>query len=107
MGGRKSRTKGRGYEIEIRDLLRSYGYDAKRSGHRQVQIGDGSPDVSGLPGFHPECKRRKGISIYKWIEQAEETEKEGRTPIVFCRGDHKESLVILRAVDFLDLITEE
>jgi len=103
-----SRVKGKGYELEIASLLREYGYEGRRTGQRQAQIGDGSPDVDGLPGYHIECKRVARIGrVYDWIEQADRTCQSDAVSIVFCRGNNKESLVILRARDFLDLIADE
>ena len=109
MSGKHSRDKGKRYELEVAALLRSYGWGcAKRTGHRQAQIGDGSPDVEGLSGWFLECKRYKKIGkIYDWLRQAVDTCQDGRHPVVFCRADNEESLVVLRATDFLEVVTSE
>jgi len=107
--GKSQRDKGKNYELEVAELLRTFGWSmAKRSGHRQAQIGDGSPDVDGLSGYFIECKRYASIGrVYKWLQQAIDTCQDGRVPVVFMRGDREESLVVIRATDFLEIVTKE
>ena len=109
MGGRHSRRKGAQYERDIANLLKKHGYSkAVRSGHRQAQIGDGSGDVSGLPGFHIECKRVKRIGrIYDWMDQADRTCQSDDVRLVVCRADQRENLVVMRLGDFLEIIKEQ
>ena len=104
MPGKHSRGKGSGYEREIANYLKSFGYDAKRTGQYQSQTGNAAPDVSGLPGFWIECKRMKNIAIHKWMQQAIDASNLDDIPIVVCRGDNKESLVVIDLDDFMDVL---
>lgn len=107
MPGKHSRAKGAGYEREIANFLKSYGYDAKRSGQYQSQSSDAAPDVSGFPPFWVECKRMKRIVIHGWMQQAIESSQPADIPIVICRGDGKSSLVVIDLEDFMDAIEGE
>lgn len=63
-----SRAKGKRGELELKSLLRTYGYDAHRG--VQYQGGQDSPDVVGLPFIHIECKRVEKLNIYEAYEQS-------------------------------------
>jgi hypothetical protein len=61
-----------------------------------------------LPGFAIEAKRMARIGkVYEWMEQAVEQAKSADMPVVICRADGKESLVIVRLPDFVKLAREE
>lgn len=102
----KSRNKGIRGELDLRDLLRSYGYEAKRGG----QQGDGgaadSPDVKhNIPDIHIECKRVEAFAVVnRAMEQAEKDAGPDLIPTVFARSNRKEWLVTLRAKDFFNYI---
>ena len=68
--GKKSQRKGRSAELELYRLLQGYGYDAQPG--RAVSYGS-TPDISGLPGVHIECKRAEQLRIQDWIEQARDS----------------------------------
>ena len=53
-----------------------------------------------------ECKRRASIAVYDWLDQATAATKGRKRPVVVARGDRRESVVILRLEDFLDLVGE-
>lgn len=50
--------------------------------------------------YSVECKARKGIAVYSWLEQ-----QQGGPypPIVFAKANHKEPIVIIYAKDFMKL----
>lgn len=97
-----SRNKGHGYEREIVHLLRSL-TDLPVSRNLD-QVRDGGGDIP-LPPFMFECKRRARMSIYDWVDQAATAAaKQQLKPVVVCRGDHRENLVIMRLDDFLPLL---
>ena len=83
--GRKSRNKGKVGEREVANLLKSYGYEARRG--QQFHGGGDSPDVvaSDL------------LMLDKKPEEAS---------IVFHRRSRKPWVVVLYAKDFLDLMEE-
>ena len=57
-----SRAKGARGERELAEILRCYGFSARRG--QQYRGGADSPDVMGLPGIHIEVKRVERLNIY-------------------------------------------
>jgi hypothetical protein len=100
--GKMQRTKGATYEREIVHTLVERGYIAARN---LMQTRDGGADII-LQDFIIECKRRASIAIYDWLDQATLAAKGRKRPVVVARGDRRESVVILRLEDFLDLVGE-
>jgi hypothetical protein len=102
------RTKGASYEREVvnelKDLL---GPVVRRCWERASDKGH---DID-LPGFAPELKRYARIGkVYQWMAQAEAQAgllNPMPMPIVICRADREESLVIMRLEDFVELAREE
>lgn len=101
--GKAQRTKGAAGEREACHWL------SERLGtvvRRQIgQARDGGADIH-LGSFRLEIKRRKGIAMHEWVEQAEAA-CEGHTPVVMCRGDGKDWLIVMRAEDAIKLIQGE
>lgn len=97
------RNKGAGFEREIaNDLTESWGKKIQRN---IGQARDGGDDITVKP-FRIECKRRKGISVYKWLEQCIDSMLPYhigvtlQVPIVIARADQKEAIVIMRYEDW-------
>ena len=61
--GRTSQRKGRAGELELARLLQEYGYNVEPG--RAVSYGS-TPDITGLPGVHIECKRAEQLRPYDW-----------------------------------------
>ena len=68
MVGINGKQKGKRGELELAEILRGYGYDARRG--QQYCGASGDADVIGLPGIHIECKRVEALNIEKAMEQA-------------------------------------
>ena len=100
--GKMQRNKGATYEREIVHALVERGYLAARN---LTQTREGGADII-LQDFIIECKRRASIAIYDWLDQATLAAKGRKRPLVVARGDRRESVVILRLEDFLDLVGE-
>ena len=97
-----SRNKGKRYELELAAKLRQYGFAARRG--QQYSGANGDPDVTGLPRIHIEAKRRQSIgNIYDWMTQSKHDAREGEIPVVMCRADHSETMVIMRFDDWMAL----
>lgn len=102
--GKSQRTKGHAYEREIVHSIRdTLGVDVSRN---LTQTRDAGADIL-LDKYVIECKRRASISVYDWVRQAEAACALGQKPIVICRADGKESLVIMTLTDFLPLLGNE
>lgn len=94
--GKHQRRKGAAYEREIANAI-----GAKRN---IGQSRDGGDDITH-EGYRIECKRRARLGpMVEWMAQAVAScQQEGEVPVVVCRGDGGESLVILRFADWVEL----
>ena len=102
MSGRKSQRKGRAGELELAAILQSCGYPVKPG--QAVSYGN-TPDLSGLPGVHIECKRVERLDLGAAMAQAvHDAEKfHDGAPAVFHRRNRQPWLVTMRLLDFLAL----
>lgn len=108
-----SNQKGKRVEREFRDILRSYGWEARRG--QQFSGGDDSPDVvcEELP-IHWEVKGDQSVTSVKLmaaIEQAITDCPKGKWRVVAHkkdggRWDSKRWYATLTIEDFLDIIKE-
>ena len=96
-----SRAKGKTGELELAAFLREHGFDSRRG--QQFKGGGDSPDVTGIPGWHIECKRVEKGNLYGWIAQAERDNLD-KKPVVMHRRNHEEWVAIVRLEDFLELV---
>lgn len=99
---KSQRTKGAAYEREVVHILRDAGFDCARN---LAQAREGGGDIH-FDQFMVECKRRAKIAVYDWLDQAT-LAAQGKKPLVVARADSRENIVILRLVDFLDIIKDE
>lgn len=98
-----SRTKGKYGEREWRDVLRSFGWSARRG--QQFSGSPDSPDVicESLP-IHWEVKRVESLNIHAAMAQAVSDAGTNKTPVVAHRRNHGEWMVTLLAEDFLKIL---
>lgn len=93
-----SRDKGARGERELAAELRKHGYDTHRG--MQYKGGPDSPDVSGLPYIHIECKRRErfgSAELYDSIAQASrDAEGTDDIPAVFHRTNNNPWIVSMK-----------
>lgn len=117
--GKMQRTKGASYEREVCSAFAdALGFEVKRN---IGQARDGGNDIDVGP-LVIECKRRKTLTtIRKWFDQAKAAAKSRNDqfwsldsdvttpamPIIVCREDQGESLVVIRLTDFLILTRDE
>ena len=96
-----SRNKGKRGELELANLLKSYGYETRRG----VQYSgiNGDADVVGLPGIHIECKRVEKLNIETAMEQSTRDARFGEIPTVMHRKDRKQWLVTMPLVDWMEM----
>lgn len=98
-----SLNKGKAGERELANILKTYGYDTRRS-QQFSGLGDSSADVIGLPNIHIESKRTEvgHGKTYEWLDQAQRDSKgTSNIPCVFHRKNRKEWLVTLTLEDFM------
>lgn len=70
------------------------------------QARDGGADVR-LGQFLIEVKRRKAIAVYEWLDQAKAACAPYELPVVVCRADKREFLVIQPLEDWLRMAKKE
>lgn len=100
-----SRDKGKRGELEVAELLRKFGFDARRG--QQFAGGGDSPDVRhDMAGFHIEVKRTETFSLYDAMAQAERDKKAEEDALVFHRRNGKSWMVVMDAERFLKLVRE-
>jgi len=103
--GKLQRQRGAQYERDIvSDLYMILGYKTRRNLVQYQESGEG--DII-LDRFVIECKRRRKIAVYEFMEQAEASCKDGQTPIVVMRADGEKSLALVRWEDMLKFLGNE
>lgn len=102
--GKMSREKGKRYEREVASYLKAQGYDCRRG--QQYCGSSGDADVIGLPGIHIECKHAEKMSLYDWMDQSVRDSRENEIPVVFHRKNNCETLVTMRADDWIRMYRE-
>lgn len=102
ISGRRSQRKGRIGELELSKLLQGYGYNVEPG--RAVSYGS-TPDITGLPGIHIECKRTEKLRPYDWMAQAERDAVRfgDGLPAVFFRRSRSPWLVVMKLEDWVGL----
>lgn len=105
MMGKRQRQRGAETEREVCDkLAEGTGWIVKRE---LGQARDGGCDIR-LAQFVLEVKRRKSIAVYEWIDQAAAAcAPPYEIPVVICRGDKREFLVIQRLDDWMKMAKKE
>ena len=100
---KSSQRKGREGELELVQILHSYGFEDVRPG-KPISYGE-EPDVVGLPGVHIECKRVERLNVPEAMQQAErDAEHFGDgAPVVFHRRNRQPWLVTLHLEDFVQI----
>ena len=96
-----SRAKGKAGELELAQLLRAYGYTARRG--QQYSGANGDADVVGLQGVHIECKRVERLNIDNAMQQSINDARELELPVVMHRRNGKRWLVTMTLDDFMNL----
>jgi Holliday junction resolvase len=96
-----SRQKGARGERELANLLKTYGYDARRG--QQFSGANGDADVVGLPDIHIEVKRVEKLNIDNAMAQSIRDARDGEKPAVFHRKDRKQWLVTMPFTEWIEL----
>jgi Holliday junction resolvase len=100
-----SRDKGKRGELELRDVLKEYGYEARRGGQQGAGGSADAPDViHNIPDIHIEVKRVEAFScVQRAMDQA--TKDAGaKIPTVWSRVNRKDWLVTMPASAFFSYL---
>lgn len=100
--GRTSQRKGRAGELELAATLRGYGYTVKPGAPANHGT---TPDLTGLPSIHIECKRAERLDLGAAMAQAvQDAEKfHDGAPAVFHRRNRQPWLVTMRLTDWMEI----
>ena len=96
-----SKDKGKRGERHVAQMLREYGYDAKRG--VQYQGSPDSPDVIGLPKVHIEVKFTEKLNLWNALAQSENDAGADEMPIVVFKRNRSKDYVALKFTDFMEL----
>ena len=98
----QSRRKGADGERELANLLKTYGFDARRG--QQYRGGGDSPDVVGLPGVHIECKRVEKLNVEAAMAQSRRyAEGTKDVPVVMHRRNYEKWKVTMDLDEFMNM----
>jgi hypothetical protein len=100
-----ARNRGADYEREVsKAIFEILGVRVKRnlSQYQEAGLGD-----LILEPFVIECKRRRAIALYDWIDQADEASSPWQIPVVVCRADNEKSLAVFHLEHALKLMGNE
>ena len=98
-----SRAKGKRGELEVANILKTYGYEACRG--VQYHGGADSPDVVGLPHIHLEVKRVEQLRLMDAYEQSFRDAGEDEIPTVVHKRNREPWFVTLTLEDFMKIYT--
>ena len=97
---KSQQRRGRGGELEICRILQARGIPAEPG--QAVSYGS-TPDVTGIPGIHPEVKRVERLNVPEAMAQTvRDSEKfHDGAPTLFHRRNRSPWLVTMRLEDWL------
>lgn len=99
-----SRDKGCRGEVELANLLRTYGYDTHRG--QQYSGLQGDPDIVGLPGVHIECKRVERLNLESAMDQSRRDARKNEIPVVMHRKNRRPWIVTMDLESFMRMYRE-
>lgn len=99
-----SRRKGAEFERKLANLLKEYGYSARRG--QQFCGANGDADVVGLEHIHIEAKAVEKLNIYDAVEQSKNDAREDEIPVVIHKKNRKNILVTMEFDEFMKMYKE-
>jgi hypothetical protein len=101
MSGRRSRTKGHGFERKIAQLFREFFPTARRKLEYQSCDIDGT-DLEGTGRLRIQCKKYKSYAPINKIKEVQF--KEGGMPALITAGDREDAIICIKLDDFFDIL---
>lgn len=102
---KNSTVKGRVGERELADVLKRFGWPARRGQQRSGV--DQADVIDGPAGWHFECKRTERLNLWAAYEQAQGDCAPGEEPIVAVRRNHSPWLAVVDLRCLLRLIQRQ
>lgn len=103
-----AKNKGRTFQQWVRDKILSRFPTLEPDDVKSCAMGSGGEDVQLSPAarklfpYNVECKARKSIAVYEWLDQASTHGK--HQPILFIKADRRKPLVVMDAEYFFNTI---
>lgn len=98
-----SKQKGKRGELEVVNIFKKHGFNARRSAQYCGNTGEAADITSDLP-YHIEVKHQETLQIDKWWEQAtHDAQESGRDPILVFRKNNQKWRVVMDLEKFLEL----
>lgn len=99
--GAGARRKGNDWEREVaRRCRETFGVDAHRGA--QSRQGSDAPDVTGVPGYHIECKVGARPPFEQALRQAQ-ADASGAVPVAVVKRDRQAPVVLMDFEDWLKM----
>lgn len=102
--GKKSRTKGHGYEREIANKLKPLFPDARRHLEYQTGAAELGIDLINTGNLLIQCKRYKTYVPITKIKEIKEAS--GKIPVLVTKADRQPDMVVLKLDDFLSILAD-
>ena len=99
-----SRRKGAEFERKLANILKEYGFPARRG--QQYSGINGDADVIGLKHIHIEAKAVEKLNLYDAMEQSKRDARTGEIPVVIHKKNRKNILVTLELTEFITMYRE-
>ena len=99
-----SRRKGAEFERKLANILKEYGYTARRG--QQFCGANGDADVIGLPNIHIEAKAVEKLNLYDAMEQSKNDARSEEIPVVIHKKNRKGILVTMELDAFMNMYKE-
>jgi hypothetical protein len=104
------KAKGRRLQQYVRDLLLKIHPSLEPDDIKSTAMGQNGEDIQLSPAARKlipltiECKSRKTIGVYPWLEQAMANNPKNYTPVLVIKQDRKKPLVVVDAEWFFERI---
>lgn len=107
--GKHSRNKGKAGERELANLLKEFGFEARRG--QQYSGTETSADVvHDMGNFHVEVKRDEStvsVKMYAALAQADADRNKEHFPVVFSRRNGKPWVVTMYLEDWMQFVDKQ
>ena len=101
MSGRRSRTKGHGFERKIAQAFREFFPLARRKLEYQASECDGV-DIDGTGRIRIQCKKYKAYAPITKIKEI--VPKKDTIPALITQGDREPAIICMELEDFFDIL---
>jgi len=103
MSGRRSRTKGHGFERKVAQLFREFFPTARRKLEYQAMDIDGV-DIEGTGKLRIQCKKYKSYAPINKIKEIHH--KDNTIPALITAGDREDPVIVIKLSHFFDILRD-